>query len=424
VTIISKATAFPKSVRPGIPKLGKKPDGWLRGPLSKHLREALRPIELCDDTEYRLVTVKRSRGGVVEREILPGRDIAVKTQFVLKAGDFLISKRQIVHGACGVVPPDLEGTVVSNEYCVLNSIGTIDLEFLKYLSHSTYFQETCFHSSIGMHVEKMIFKLEDWLKWPFDLPSIKEQQRIAKMLFTWDKAIAVQEKLVANAKAHKKAMMQQLLTGKKRLPGFTGVWKKRKLADCVAKIGSGVTPKGGEESYKPSGFALIRSQNVSWGQLLLKNVCYIDAAQHELMSATKLQYGDVLLNITGASIGRAAIYEGKDNTANVNQHVCIIRPNDLLNSNYLLAFLLSEFGQKQIDQFQAGGNRQCLNFEQVGSFRLLVPPIEEQLELARVVLGAEDQIVTMEDALNKLYSEKSALMQQLLTGKRRVKVEA
>ena len=140
MTIISKATAYPKSVRSGIPKLGKKPDGWLREPLSKHLREVPRPIVLEDDSEYRLVTVKRSRGGVVEREVLAGRDIAVKSQFALKSGDFLISKRQIVHGACGVVPADLDGTVVSNEYSVLNGVGTIDLEYLKYLSHSSYFQ--------------------------------------------------------------------------------------------------------------------------------------------------------------------------------------------------------------------------------------------------------------------------------------------
>ena len=72
----------------------------------------------------------------------------------------------------------------------------------------------------------MIFNLDGWLKWPFDLPPIKEQRRIAEILSTWDKAIAVQEKLVANAKANKKALMQQLLTGKKRLPGFKGEWKE------------------------------------------------------------------------------------------------------------------------------------------------------------------------------------------------------
>lgn len=163
MTLVSKATAFPKSVRPGIPSLGPKPPGWTRGPLSEYLFEQQRPIKMVDDTEYRLVTVKRSRGGVVEREHLKGREISVKTQFLLHAGDFLISKRQIVHGACGLVPAELEGSIASNEYAVLRGNSSIDLQFLNYLAHSVYFQQTCFHSSIGVHVEKMIFKLDRWL---------------------------------------------------------------------------------------------------------------------------------------------------------------------------------------------------------------------------------------------------------------------
>ena len=105
MTIVSKASAYPKSVQSGLPRLGTCPPGWTRGPLSAHLTEELRPLNMADDEVYNLVTVKRSRGGVVLRERLKGSEIAVKTQFRLKAGDFLISKRQIVHGACGIVPP-------------------------------------------------------------------------------------------------------------------------------------------------------------------------------------------------------------------------------------------------------------------------------------------------------------------------------
>jgi len=161
---------------------------------------------------------------------------------------------------------------------------------------------------------------------------------------------------------------------------------------------------------------------VGWGRLLLDNVSFIDPEQHDLMSSTKLQSGDVLLNITGASIGRAAVYSGEHGAANVNQHVCIIRTKDFLDPGFLLAFLLSEFGQKQIDQFQAGGNRQGLNFEQVGSFRLPLPSLEEQRLIAEIFSIEEDQIAALQIASEKLTREKSALMQQLLTGKRRVSV--
>ncbi|MGQ3297347.1 hypothetical protein [Reyranella sp.] len=121
MTEVSKASAYPKSVQPGLPRLAATPPGWSRSRLSDHLFEEARPVKMTDDELYDLVTVKRSRGGVVLRERLKGSEIAVKTQFRLKAGDFLISKRQIVHGACGIVPPQLDGAIVSNEYAVLRA---------------------------------------------------------------------------------------------------------------------------------------------------------------------------------------------------------------------------------------------------------------------------------------------------------------
>ena len=120
---------YPASVQPGIPNLPATPNEWHRVPLARHLTEVRRPTPQIADEMYRLVTVKRSRGGVELREILPGREIKTPTQFYVRSGDFLISKRQIVHGACGIVP-ELDGAIVSNEYAVLNSDGQIDLRFL------------------------------------------------------------------------------------------------------------------------------------------------------------------------------------------------------------------------------------------------------------------------------------------------------
>ena len=135
----------------------------------------------------------------------------------MKAGDFLISKRQIVHGACGIVPPELDGAIVSNEYAVLNSDGQIDLGFLRYLSESIYFQQTCFHSSIGVHVEKMLFNTERWLSWPFNLPPLAEQKRIVEILDLATAEVLTIQRLRDVLKKEKKAIMQQLLTGKCRV---------------------------------------------------------------------------------------------------------------------------------------------------------------------------------------------------------------
>jgi hypothetical protein len=208
---------FPPSVQPGIPNLPPAPAGWCRTPLGRHLTEVRRPAPLTQDETYRLVTVKRSRGGVELRETLAGREIKTPTQFYVRTGDFLISKRQIVHGACGIVPAELDGAVVSNEYAVLNSDGQIDLRFLRYLSESRYFQQTCFHSSIGVHVEKMIFKTERWLKWPFNIPPLPVQLRIVEVLDIARREVELIAAQIERLKQEKTALMADLLTGKRRV---------------------------------------------------------------------------------------------------------------------------------------------------------------------------------------------------------------
>jgi type I restriction enzyme S subunit len=171
-----------------------------------------RPMRMADDGEYDLMTVKRSRGGIASRGRFRGRDISVKSQFYLEAGDFLISRRQIVHGACAVVPEEFSGSIVSNEYAVLRCKPGLDLGFLKYLSHSVYFQQTCFHASIGVHVEKMIFKLEDWLKFRVNVPPLEEQKRIAAGFEAVDaKLVALREK-ADGLRQFKTGLMQRLFS--------------------------------------------------------------------------------------------------------------------------------------------------------------------------------------------------------------------
>lgn len=196
-------------------------------------------------------------------------------------------------------------------------------------------------------------------------------------------------------------------------------WKNTIIGKHAMKVGSGVTPKGGSNTYKLSGIPLIRSQNVLWGTLDLSDVAYIDQVQHKKMAGSLVQANDVLLNITGASIGRSTVVPEEVKEANVNQHVCIIRTTIDLHPQFLMEFLISAPGQKQIDQFQAGGNRQGLNYEQIRSFRLVLPPLPEQKKIAQILSTWGKAIETTEQLLRNSQQQKKALMQQLLTGKKR-----
>ncbi len=195
-----------------------------------------------------------------------------------------------------------------------------------------------------------------------------------------------------------------------RFPEFSGEWKKCTIGELAIKVGSGVTPRGGESVYKTDGHPFVRSQNVGLGHLILDDIAFIDEETHLHQKSTELKLEDVLLNITGASIGRSALVNEQVVGGNVNQHVCIIRTKENLISSFLCNFLLSNYGQRQIDSFQAGGNRQGLNFEQIKSIKIAIPSTKEQTKVSKLLQLIEERIATQNKIIEDLKKLKSAII--------------
>jgi type I restriction enzyme S subunit len=183
---------------------------WESKTLGTLVSNTERPIVMEDETEYALVTVKRRYGGVVAREVLKGKTISVKSQFLVEANDFLVSKRQIVHDACGLVPAELTGSIVSNEYSVLTAKNGCDIEFFNYFTQQPCVSESFLQSSVGIVIEKMLFKLDWWLKLAFPFPSFAEQQQIADCLSSLDAQLAAHVQKLNVLKTHKQGLLQQL----------------------------------------------------------------------------------------------------------------------------------------------------------------------------------------------------------------------
>ena len=160
------------------------------------------------------------------------------------------------------------------------------------------------------------------------------------------------------------------------------VWPLDRIKDHAHKIGSGVTPSGGAAAYLDSGIPLLRSQNVHFDGLRLDDVAYIAEETHEEMSGTKLREGDVLLNITGASIGRCSFVPAGFGEGNVNQHVCIIRSSARLDHRFLTYCLTAPWGQDQILSSFTGASRQGLGQRDLGEIQLPLPPLVEHGRIA------------------------------------------
>ena len=192
-----------------------------------------------------------------------------------------------------------------------------------------------------------------------------------------------------------------------------------RIADIAIHVGSGVTPRGGSDVYKTEGVLFVRSQNVHFDGLRLDDVAYIDRRTHEQMSRSEIFPHDVLINITGASIGRCCAFPDGLGVANVNQHVCAIRteaPNKD-DAKFLSSVLFSHFGQSQIDRLNAGGNREGLNYEQLRSFVIPWPTQEERQRIAEILFSQDKRLSDEDSYLRKLALMKNGLMRDLLTGR-------
>lgn len=209
---------------------------------------------------------------------------------------------------------------------------------------------------------------------------------------------------------------------KLRFKEFNDEWKISKVGEITSKVGSGKTPKGGNSVYVSDGIMFIRSQNVLNGKLSLDDVVYISEEENDRMKSTQIKANDVLINITGASIGRCCKVPADFKNGNLNQHVCIIRPNKD-NSEFIMNYMISDKIQKQIFNFQAGGNREGLNFEQIKGMTIGMPSIQEQERIANFLTKVDRIIEKQDEKVKNLEKYKKGMMQKIFSQEIRFKDE-
>lgn len=210
-------------------------------------------------------------------------------------------------------------------------------------------------------------------------------------------------------------------TPKLRFPKFGGDWKTTTIGELATKIGSGNTPSGGSAVYQKDGVTFIRSQNVNDNQLKLEDVVFISEEINSRMNGSVVKAGDILLNITGGSLGRSCVVPSSFVKGNVNQHVCIIRLNSNNDAYFVQPFLSSERGQKLMIEGQVGGGREGLNFQTIRNFKIIVPSLAEQNKIASFLAAIDEKLQNLKEKKNLLEQYKKGVMQKIFSQELRFK---
>jgi len=384
-------------------------EDWKRSKIGDVITEKKRPVVLDDNTTYQLITVKRRNEGVVSRGFLKGKQILVKNYFELKAKDYVISKRQVVHGANGIVPEKLDGAIVSNEYLVAIENNDITSEFLMMISKLPDMYKKFFVSSYGIDIEKLVFDVDDWKKRELSIPTTDEQKKITAFYKDFDDLCSAEQQKYDKLVNFKKSMLDKMFPkdGAKvpeiRFDGFSGEWKLFRLGDITNSF-SGGTPSVGIKEYYNGNIPFIRSAEIHSESAEL----YITDKGLTNSSAKLVNKGDILYALYGATSGEVGCAKIK---GAINQAILAIVPLDGYNSEFMMYWLRNE-KHSIISKYLQGGQGN-LSGAIVKDLCIYTPKITEQTKIGNFFKNLGAQINLQKEKLQKLTNIKKAFLKKM-----------
>ncbi|MDE7547157.1 restriction endonuclease subunit S [Acetobacter fabarum] len=326
-------------------------------------------------------------------------------------GDIVFSLRGNIGATC-IVPPEISEANLTQGTARISCSQKVYPSFLIQELRTSSCIQQALNLSKGSTFKEI--SLESLRTLKIILPPLPEQKKIAAILSRWDRAIEGTEKLLANSQQQKKALMQQLLTGKKRLPGFTGEWKNYKLY-VVGNITTGNTPSTKDESLYGEKFLFITPVDLGSCKYVKKSERMLSEKGASI--SRMIPAGSIFFSCIG-TIGKMGIATRDCIT---NQQINAIEVKKNHNNEFIYYQIFSN--KEQIDKLTAKQAVPIINKKTFSNFIISSPSLPEQKAIAAVLSTTDEEIAAIESDLSRLRQEKKALMQQLLTGKRRVKVD-
>ncbi len=408
----------------GIVWIGDIPDDWCTKPVKQLFKigrgRVIAQTELVDNGEYPVFSSQTQNNGClgyINTYDFDTQQLTWTTDGANAGTVFLREGKHNCTNVCGTLEPKSDK---------LN---------LKYALYSLAFIAE-YHKRYDTNGFKIMNNEMAEIKITF--PPLTEQQTIADYLdrkcALIDSTIEKQKSVIEKLKLYKQSVITEAVTkgldknAKMKPSGIDWIgdipeeWETTKIKFVTSKIGSGKTPLGGSEMYSENGIIFLRSQNIYNEGIRIDDVVYISDEIDEEMSNTRVYENDILLNITGGSIGRACIYNNASQPANVNQHVCIIRPIEkLINVMFLHFVIISNVGFNAINIYQSGANREGLNFVQIENMIFPNPSLIEQQVISSFLdkkcTEIDNVIENKQKVIDKLTDYKKSLIYECVTGK-------
>ncbi|EDK29628.1 type I restriction-modification enzyme, S subunit [Vibrionales bacterium SWAT-3] len=340
---------------------------------------------------------------------------------ILCEGELMMALRGEI-GLVKKVTPELVGANITRGLARLSPIKSVDSDYLLWTLRSNKIKNELSRKSGGSALQEIA--LGSLRKVVLPIPPLPEQRKIAQILSTWDRGIATTEKLIETSKQQKKALMQQLLTGKKRLvnpetgKAFEGEWERHSMSDLVFIDRKSL----GKKTPDDFEFQYISLSDVAVGSISK------ELEVHKFASAPSrarrvIQEGDILLSTVRPNLKGFAKVSEKHADCIASTGFSVLTPKKRVSGDYIHQYIFSSHVTGQIDSLVVGSNYPAINSSDVAGLKVYCPTYEEQQKIASVLTAADKEIEVLEAKLAHFKQEKKALMQQLLTGNRRVKVD-
>ncbi|MDO8271596.1 MAG: restriction endonuclease subunit S [Gammaproteobacteria bacterium] len=395
------------------------PDGWKTHTISEIFHKISKPVDVDKTAFYREIGIRSHGKGIFHKGKVLGNVLGNKRVFYIESDCFVVNIVFAWEQAVAKTSQAEDGMIASHRFPMFKpKKNQCDVDFILYFFKSKRGKFLLELASPGGAGRNKTLGQYDFSRLKLLLPPINEQKKIAEILSTWDDAIAANEDLLANSRQRKKALMQKLLTGRTRLPGFEGAYEKVTLSD-VCQINPSRFQHASSETV-----TFLKMEDVSGeGRIIFSN-----KRKYEEVTTgfTSFIDGDVLVaKITPCfENGKRCLVKGMDNGFGYGStEFHVIRPGPSILSEIVFAIVGSQrfraLGEANM-QGSAGQKRVPADF--ISCFKFLLPELCEQKAIASILTTADEEIEALEQRINNLKTQKKALMQQLLTGKRRVKL--